>query len=150
MKFGASKTYQCIKFSGLYSLAAWIIIILLFVISFLYAQIDYKWGAVGWVVPAVASLVFLFVFSVLFAYCIFVYYKEFLSKGDTYCPLLISKADNLFFNLPFKTLVLIFALIAFGCNVFFTCFIGIYVFIIPICLSFIIFYIADVFKNKSK
>ena len=102
MEFKKSQSYKCFISTCLWSLLSDLIFILSFFTSYIFSFIYEDWGSVGWIVPLIVKLFFVFCFAVANGYFVFILYMEY-KKNKQNIPLAIVNKTEQIFNKIIKS-----------------------------------------------
>ena len=96
MEFKNTQSYKCFRSICLWSLLSDLIVILSFCTSLAYAYVNEDWGRVGWIVPLLVKLFFVFCFAVAIGYFSYVLYMEYEKEVSDLSLTLINKTEEIF------------------------------------------------------
>ena len=121
VKLTDSNSYRCFKGICLWSLVCDLIVVISFFASFSVSFIYHDWGYVGWIVPLVVKLFFMFCFAIMNGYFALILYLEYSNKHDL--PLMIIDKTEAAFNKiikndTFKTVIGYISILLFIINMF--------------------------------
>ena len=144
-----SQWYRCFKSVCLWSLLSDITVIISFFVSYLFTFIYHDWMAVGWIVPLLTKVFFIWCFAVAVGYLAFIFYSEYV-KNNSNLPLFIIEKTEVAFNKIVKNNVIekiisIISVVSFLLNIFVSV-INFYIIIISL-ITFGILLV--IYKNKQ-